>query len=37
MEAFDAQIAATAIVASAAVATRDIDDFLDCGLMLIDP
>jgi len=37
MEAFDAQIAATAIVAGAAVATRDIDGFLDCGLMLIDP
>lgn len=35
--AFDALIAATAFVASAAVATRDIEGFEGCGLKLINP
>lgn len=34
---FDAQIAATAAAAGAAVATRDVGGFRDCGLTLIDP
>lgn len=34
---FDAQIAATAAVAGAAVATRDTGGFEGCGLTLIDP
>jgi toxin FitB len=33
----DAQIAATALVAGATVATRNIRDFEDCGLTLVDP
>ena len=37
MEGFDALIAATASVAGAAVATRDISGFEGCGLTLIDP
>jgi len=37
IEAFDALIAAVAWVASAAVATRDVDGFADCGLMIINP
>ncbi len=37
IEAFDAQIAATVRVASAALATRDIGDFAGCGLSLINP
>lgn len=37
MEAFDALIAATALVAGADVATRDIGGFEGCGLTLIDP
>lgn len=34
---FDALIAATALAAGAAIATRDIAGFADCGLDLIDP
>jgi hypothetical protein len=37
IEAFDAQIAATARVAGAEIATRDTADFAACGLGLIDP
>ena len=37
IEAFDALIAATAAVAGAVVATRDIGGFEDCGLALINP
>jgi toxin FitB len=37
IEAFDALIAATALAAGAAVATRDLGGFADCGLALIDP
>jgi predicted nucleic acid-binding protein len=37
IEAFDALIAATALVAGADVATRDISDFQGLGLALIDP
>ena len=37
IEAFDALIAATALVAGAAVATRDIAGFEGCGLTLINP
>ena len=37
IEAFDALIAATASVAGAAVATRDIAGFEGCGLTLINP
>jgi predicted nucleic acid-binding protein len=37
MEAFDAQIAATALSAGAELATRDTAGFADCGLSLIDP
>jgi predicted nucleic acid-binding protein len=37
IEVFDALIAATALVADADVATRDIDGFDGCGLTLIDP
>ena len=37
IEAFDALIAATAFVAGAAVATRDIGGFEGCGLTLINP
>jgi predicted nucleic acid-binding protein len=37
IEAFDAQIAATARVAGAELATRDAGDFLDCGLTLVNP
>ena len=37
IEAFDALIAATASVAGAAVATRDISGFEGCGLALINP
>jgi toxin FitB len=33
----DAQIAATALVAGAAVATRNVRDFDGCGLTLVDP
>ncbi|MDR1392843.1 MAG: PIN domain-containing protein [Bifidobacteriaceae bacterium] len=33
----DAQIAATAKVAGARVATRDTDDFLDCGVTVLNP
>lgn len=35
--AFDALIAATALVAGASVATRDTDGFEGCGLTLINP
>ena len=34
---FDALIAATALVARAAVVTRDTDGFAGCGLTLINP
>jgi toxin FitB len=37
IEAFDALIAATASVARAAVATRDIAGFEGCGLALVNP
>jgi predicted nucleic acid-binding protein len=35
--AFDALIAATALVAGAAVATRDVEGFADCGVAVINP
>ena len=34
---FDAQIAAVARIHGAAVATRNADDFRDCGIRIIDP
>jgi toxin FitB len=37
IEAFDAQIAAIALIARADLATRDIAGFAGCGLSLIDP
>jgi toxin FitB len=37
IEAFDAQIAATARVAGAELATRDVGDFTGCGLALVNP
>jgi len=37
IEAFDAQIAATALVAGADLATRDVGDFAGCGLTLLNP
>jgi predicted nucleic acid-binding protein len=37
IEAFDAQIAATARVAGAELATRDVGDFAGCGLALVNP
>jgi len=37
IEAFDAQIAATARVAGAGLATRDTGDFAGCGLTLVNP
>jgi predicted nucleic acid-binding protein len=37
IEAFDALIAATAWVAGASVATRDVEGFADCGLTVINP
>jgi predicted nucleic acid-binding protein len=37
IESFDALIAATASIAGAAVATRDIGGFSGCGLTLINP
>jgi len=37
IEAFDAQIAATARVAGAGLATRDVGDFAGCGLALVNP
>jgi toxin FitB len=37
MTALDAQIAAIASVAGAAIATRNIRDFEGCGLTLVDP
>jgi predicted nucleic acid-binding protein len=37
IEAFDAQIAATARAASAKLATRDVGDFAGCGLTLVNP
>ena len=37
IEAFDAQIAATARVARAELATRDVGDFAGCGLALVNP
>ena len=37
IEAFDAQIAATARVADAELATRDVGDFAGCGLTLVNP
>ncbi|HEY3738992.1 MAG TPA: type II toxin-antitoxin system VapC family toxin [Bryobacteraceae bacterium] len=37
MAQFDAQIAAIARVQGAAIATRDVRDFSNCGIELIDP
>jgi predicted nucleic acid-binding protein len=37
METLDAQIAATALAAGAAVATRDAAGFEGCGLVIVDP
>ena len=37
MSAFDAQIAAIARRHQASMATRDIEDFSDCGLVLVNP
>jgi len=37
IEAFDAQIAATARVAGAEIATRDVGDFAGCDLILVNP
>ena len=37
IEAFDALIAATTLIAGAALATRDTGGFEDCGLTLINP
>lgn len=37
LENFDAQIAAVALAAGAAVATRDAGGFAGCGLALVDP
>jgi predicted nucleic acid-binding protein len=37
IEAFDAQIAATARVAGAELATRDVGDFTGCGLTPVNP
>lgn len=37
IEALDAQIAATARVAGAGVASRDVNGFAGCGLILINP
>jgi predicted nucleic acid-binding protein len=37
IEAFDAQIAATARAAGAGLATRDVAGFAGCGLTLVDP
>ncbi len=37
MEAFDAQIAAIARSRGAAVATRSVMDFQECGVVIIDP
>ena len=37
INAFDALIAATALAHNAELATRDIADFEDCGIRLIDP
>jgi predicted nucleic acid-binding protein len=37
IEAFDAQIGATARVAGAKLATRDVGDFGGCGLTLVNP
>lgn len=37
ISAFDAQIAAIARVAGAAIATRNVDDFADCGPAVVDP
>jgi predicted nucleic acid-binding protein len=37
IEGFDAMIAATALAAGASLATRDVADFVDCGLAIINP
>ena len=37
MSQFDAQIAAIALSQGADVATRNVDDFADCGIGVIDP
>jgi len=37
ISALDAQIAAIALSADAVVATRDVDDFQDCGLEIVNP
>jgi predicted nucleic acid-binding protein len=37
IQSFDAQIAAIALSRGAAVATRNVSDFEDCGLTIIDP
>lgn len=33
----DAQIAATAWIAGAVVATRNVDDFVNCGVRIVNP
>ena len=37
IEGFDAQIAATALIFGAEIATRDLGGFADCGVGLVDP
>jgi toxin FitB len=37
IEKFDALIAATALVADAGIATRDVGGFAGCGITVIDP
>jgi len=37
MGVLDAQIAATAFIAGAAVATRNVGDFVDCGVPVVNP
>jgi hypothetical protein len=37
LEAFDAMIAGTALAHDAQIATRDVADFADCGVTIINP
>jgi predicted nucleic acid-binding protein len=37
ISSFDAQIAAIARVMAAVIATRNVDDFLDCGVEVVNP